>query len=450
MERGNNGNWVSFFQRNSDTSVLGRFPQNVKNDISSGMNRLPIVDIYTKFYHQEIDAASYITRYEELEQPILHGAVKFYEKMTSGAYLSADCEYADNLCLTVGATGAISSLFEYMHGTEKERSIMLLGYHYFLFAIMAKRYNFRYTTLVNNSETRNIPEIFQIESKFQMDKGKYVFLTMPSNPSGEIYTKKEMQEVLELTKKYNKILVVDKCLWDDVVFQNQSEYYSLSKLILSSNAEKNVVVINSFSKIRGVPGIRFGYLMGSKDLIQFVKYYCNNLYCMNTTSYVMPIAIDLFFQTVLACKELDSNFLKKRFRQVIMESMDQKITRQILLDFLRSYASELKSYYCLLNENDKTMKEVISNTKRIFSNNDLVEFTDIKTGFNFCMVYKNPKQLSEKQLVSMILEEIDSRMFTQANFCATHYRKSIWMRLSCAESSQVFLEKIYRLNKLLM
>ena len=442
-------NWYTSYQ-DQDSFIYSTFPNSTYNDISSGINRLPIVELYTKQYHKEVDTTAFITQYEMLEHPLLHKALEYYEKFTSGAYNNKYLEYGNHICLTNGATSAIASLFEYMHGTEKERAIILLGYHYFLFAVLARHYGFSYTTLVCNSENFNLPILSQIETAFNNIKGRYVFLTVPSNPSGEIYTKTEMMQLIRLVLKYDKILVIDKCLWDDVTFQYHKDYYSISKLLIEENAVSNTIIIHSFSKIRGIPGVRFGYILANENLVKFTKYYLEKLYCMSNMTHILSLAIDLFFQTILLCHEIDINVLIKRFRHIILESMVKKETQQILFDFLKSYEGELTSYHNILLSNNLQMKNNFCKTKQIFSTNEFVNFTDMKTGFNFCMVYSNPSELQERKYIADIAEKLRSRIYTQFNFCANMPRRSIWFRISCAnDNDKNYFEKMQQLEKIL-
>lgn len=441
--------WYNFYMSDKTTNCIENYPTSVMNDISSGINNLPIAELYRELFVNEVELFSYIQQYTSLQYPLLLASVQFYEKMTSGAYRDSVCKYADHICLTTGATGAISALFEYISGTTPYSPIILLGYHYYLYSTLATRFCLPYKTLVAPSEIRNLPYLSQIEQEFLNNQAKYIFLTTPANPSGELYSEIEMRQLLQLITKYDKVLVIDKCLWDDVVFRNKPNYYSLSQLIVEEKISEHIVIIHSFSKTRGVPGIRFGYIMGSTDLINFVQYYCEKQICMNHLTYITPVVVDLFFQTIINCAELGLDLLTKKFRHIIMQSMEELTVQKFLLNFVKPCTNNLRKYETLLIENDLQMQKNYCMTIQIFANNQNVHFTSLVTGFNFCLIYNNPNNLLESDVKRILVQELNSRIFTQENFCSTEPRNSIWFRLSCAEITPNYFEKLIHLNKLL-
>ncbi len=87
---------------------------------------------------------------------------------------------------------------------------------------------------------------------------KIVFLCSPNNPTGELVPKKIFEEVIETS---NGIIVVDEA------------YYEFCKKTFLDYIEshKNLIVVRSFSKFFGLAGLRIGYAVADKNLIEALE-----------------------------------------------------------------------------------------------------------------------------------------------------------------------------------
>src|SRR5690606_24217968 len=87
---------------------------------------------------------------------------------------------------------------------------------------------------------------------------KIIFLCSPNNPTGNLLNK---NDVLNLCKKYNSIIVVDEAYIDfstDGTIINEIKNY------------KNLVVLRTFSKAWGLAGIRLGYCAANEEIINYL------------------------------------------------------------------------------------------------------------------------------------------------------------------------------------
>ncbi|KAA6224642.1 pyridoxal phosphate-dependent aminotransferase [Campylobacter sp. LR185c] len=99
-------------------------------------------------------------------------------------------------------------------------------------------------------------------------KTKILILNSPSNPVGSVYSKEELQNIANVLKDTDIIVLSDemyeKLVYDDVKFQ--------AFATLSEDALQRSVTINGLSKCGAMPGWRFGYLASkNKDLIKAIK-----------------------------------------------------------------------------------------------------------------------------------------------------------------------------------
>ncbi len=84
---------------------------------------------------------------------------------------------------------------------------------------------------------------------------KAIIINNPHNPTGYIMTKKENKELIKIAKKFNLILVYDDEYSTDM---DKSIIHSYNKSIS----------ISGLSKIYGAPGLRIGWAIGNKKIIQ--------------------------------------------------------------------------------------------------------------------------------------------------------------------------------------
>ena len=104
-------------------------------------------------------------------------------------------------------------------------------------------------------------DLSQLESAFE--KGARLFLfSNPNNPTGVIYSEKEIHEIAALAKKYNATVIVDQ-LYSRLIYDNRS-YTHLRALDMNPD---NLVTIMGPSKTESLSGYRLGAAFGSKIII---------------------------------------------------------------------------------------------------------------------------------------------------------------------------------------
>ncbi len=91
-------------------------------------------------------------------------------------------------------------------------------------------------------------------------KTKMIIINSPSNPSGAVFDRKEMEKVLELAKKHNFWILTDEC-YDRFLYD--AERYSLASF---EGAKERVVVAGSLSKTYAMTGWRIGFVLAPADV----------------------------------------------------------------------------------------------------------------------------------------------------------------------------------------
>ena len=95
------------------------------------------------------------------------------------------------------------------------------------------------------------------------DKTTLLILNTPSNPTGTVFSKKELEEIADFARDNCLIILSDEAY--EKFVDDGEKHISIGGL---NGMENHVVSIFSFSKTYAMPGFRIGYAAGPKDIIQ--------------------------------------------------------------------------------------------------------------------------------------------------------------------------------------
>lgn len=134
----------------------------------------------------------------------------------------------------------------------KEDNIITLPPTYGMYSVLAN---------INNIENRKVlltqdfqPKVDEILAKVDA-KSKILFLCSPNNPSGNSFTSKKIEELLQ---KFNGLVVIDEAYID---FSEEKSW--LEKLTVFPN----LIITQTLSKAYGLAGIRLGVCYASAQII---------------------------------------------------------------------------------------------------------------------------------------------------------------------------------------
>ncbi|BCZ46029.1 aminotransferase [Clostridium gelidum] len=161
-----------------------------------------------------------------------------------------EIEYSkDEICVTVGGSeGLYSVLFALMNKGDK---ILIPGpaypaYENISIMIGAEVVNYG----LNENFTLNINEI---RAKLKNEDIKYLILSFPSNPTGAILSKEQRDELVELIKEKDIIVITDE-MYSAIIFD---DYYSVAQ---AKEIKDKIIYVSGFSKIFSMTGLRIGYV----------------------------------------------------------------------------------------------------------------------------------------------------------------------------------------------
>lgn len=96
------------------------------------------------------------------------------------------------------------------------------------------------------------------------DKTKALIINSPSNPTGVLYTERELKELGEVCLEKNILIVSDE-IYEKLVYDHR-KHVSIAQI--SPELKEQTIVINGVSKSHSMTGWRIGYAAGNKKIIE--------------------------------------------------------------------------------------------------------------------------------------------------------------------------------------
>jgi aspartate aminotransferase len=128
-----------------------------------------------------------------------------------------------------------------------------------------------YEQIVSVAEGKSIIVHTQIEQGFKIDaatlekhitpKTKMIMISSPCNPTGAVYSKEEMAELVKVIEKYPQIFVLADEIYEHINFVGEN--YSFARF---ESIKDRVITVNGVSKGFAMTGWRGGYMACHKDI----------------------------------------------------------------------------------------------------------------------------------------------------------------------------------------
>ena len=184
---------------------------------------------------------------------VTQGIAELHEKITA-QFKQEFKEEPDGLVFTSGGAGAITLA---MLTLINEGDEVLIPDPYFAL----------YPHVINMAG--GVPKFIDTYPDFRLTKErilagitpktKMIIISTPSNPTGIIYTKEEIQLLVEIARSHNLIIMSDEVYHKfvyDAPLESALKYYP------------QTIMVRSFSKSYGMPGWRLGFAVGPKEIIE--------------------------------------------------------------------------------------------------------------------------------------------------------------------------------------
>lgn len=151
----------------------------------------------------------------------------------------------------------------------------------------------------------HLPDKKSIESKISK-KTKAILICNPSNPTGVVYNKKELQMIVDIANKHNLFILADE-VYRELVYDGQKHF----SIMDFKKVHNRAVVIDSISKRFSACGVRIGCLASkNKDIIAGVTKFAQARLSLPMVEQIA--AIPLLLNSKVYTRKIAKEYKKRR------------------------------------------------------------------------------------------------------------------------------------------
>jgi len=166
-------------------------------------------------------------------------------------------DYAPNQILT--NNGAKHSLFNLFQAVIDEGDEVIIPAPYWVTYPELVKYAGGVSVIIDTNDESGFKITPEQLKDAITEKTKMLVLTSPSNPTGAVYSKEELEALAEVLKDTNVIVASDE-MYEKLVFGG-TEFVATASI--SEDMYNRTITINGLSKSAAMTGWRFGYLASS-------------------------------------------------------------------------------------------------------------------------------------------------------------------------------------------
>ncbi len=166
----------------------------------------------------------------------------------------------DNIFVCAGLVEALDILIRHFIG--KDENLIIPKLTFIAYKLLAKVFGVETRFSQMKDYKIDIDSIIGLYD----DQTKVIIIANPNNPTGTIVTEEELITLLESVSP-NTFVTVDEAYYEYVSDMDYPNTIELQKKY------PNLIVMRTFSKIYGLAGLRVGYSIATKQVIQQFEYY---------------------------------------------------------------------------------------------------------------------------------------------------------------------------------
>lgn len=172
-----------------------------------------------------------------------------------------------------------------------------------------------YESMINFVGGKAVPLPIREENNFTIDvnelkskinsKTKLIIINSPANPTGGVFTQKDIQDIADIVKNYNCYVMSDE-IYSRIMYGY--DHYSISSL---PGMKERTIILDGFSKTYAMTGWRAGYGVMPKELAAMVaKLMTNSNSCTN--SFVQRACVEALQGSQVEVDKMVAEFQKRR------------------------------------------------------------------------------------------------------------------------------------------
>ncbi|WP_121626553.1 pyridoxal phosphate-dependent aminotransferase [Poseidonibacter antarcticus] len=163
----------------------------------------------------------------------------------------------DNIIVSNGAKHSLFNLFQVL--IEKGDEVIIPAPYWVTYPEQVK-YSDGVPVIIETEDTNNFKITAEQLKNAITEKTRILLINTPSNPTGAVYTKEELEAIAEVLKGTD-ILVLSDEMYEKIIYDGK-KFTALAQI--SEDMYQRTVTINGLSKAAAMTGWRFGYLASPK------------------------------------------------------------------------------------------------------------------------------------------------------------------------------------------
>tara|TARA_B100000989_G_scaffold159944_1_gene119428 strand:+ start:13 stop:1212 length:1200 start_codon:yes stop_codon:yes gene_type:complete len=231
------------------------------------------------------------------------GILELRKSICKKFYRDNNLEFNENqIVVSTGAKQSIANVC--LSLLDKGDEVILLAPYWVSYFEIVKLCGAKPIVVESKIENNFKSSVEEIEKKIS-NKTKLLIFSSPCNPSGSVYSKKELVLMADMLKKYDNLFVISDEIYEHINFTN--EHYSFG---LIDSMKDRTITVNGVSKGFAMTGWRVGYI-GAPE---FIASACNKIQGQ-ITSATCSIAQKATQAAVLSKPEDSTNYMKIEFKK---------------------------------------------------------------------------------------------------------------------------------------
>lgn len=218
-------------------------------------------------------------------------------------------EYAPNQIIV--SLGAKHSIYNAVLATVNPGEEVIIPAPYWVsYPEMVKMADARCVYIETDESTGFTASVEQLRAAVT-PKTRMLILNSPSNPTGGVYSRKQIEDIAALAVEKGFYVVSDE-IYEKIIYDG-NEHVSIASL--GDDIRKLTITVNGFSKAYSMTGWRLGYIAAEKEIVDAVEAIQSHS-ASNMVSFTQPAAVAALEGPQSVVDEMVAEFDRRRKRIV--------------------------------------------------------------------------------------------------------------------------------------
>lgn len=286
----------------------------VKNMRESGMNviNLSIGEPDFNVPKKAIECGIQSLNENQTKYDLVPGITILREEICKKLLNENNCSYSpDEIVLSSGAKNAITNTLLVV--TDPGDEVLIPKPYWVSYSEMTKLVN-AVPVPIETDKKNDFKLTADLLRKYITNKTKILLLNNPSNPTGSVYTKDELLEIVNVCLEKNIYILADE-IYERICYNNK--FVSIASL--GEDVKNITITVNGFAKSSAMTGLRLGYTASNKEIAKGISAIQGHL-----VSHPSLTAQYIGYGALKYCKEDIDNMVKayKNRRNLITSKLD--------------------------------------------------------------------------------------------------------------------------------